>query len=101
MKKSKAELEQFKLQRMEEAPIPGRSNQPVGLAQIGWACFWPKGGGLLPPGANSKPPVVAEPGAAPGSDASTTSRSVPESVTPMDGDATARNDAAQTLTATE
>ncbi|KAL7483449.1 hypothetical protein ACHAW6_009100 [Cyclotella cf. meneghiniana] len=26
--------------------LPGRSNKPAGLAQMGYACFWPKGGGL-------------------------------------------------------
>lgn len=25
---------------------PGRSNRPGGLSQMGYACFWPKGGGL-------------------------------------------------------
>lgn len=26
--------------------VPGRSNHPAGLSQLGYACFWPKGGGL-------------------------------------------------------
>jgi len=27
------------------SPPPGRSSRPAGFAQIGYACFWPKGGG--------------------------------------------------------
>ena len=46
--KSKPELERLKLERAERASIPGRSNQPVGFASIGFAGFWPEGGGLLP-----------------------------------------------------
>jgi hypothetical protein len=26
---------------------PGRSSQPAGMAQMGYACFWPEGGGLV------------------------------------------------------
>jgi len=26
---------------------PGRSSQPGGMAQMGYACFWPEGGGLV------------------------------------------------------
>lgn len=26
---------------------PGRSSQPAGIAQMGYACFWPEGGGLV------------------------------------------------------
>jgi hypothetical protein len=26
--------------------VPGRSNRPAGFAQMGYACFWPNGGGL-------------------------------------------------------
>jgi hypothetical protein len=26
--------------------VPGRSNHPGGLSQLGYACFWPEGGGL-------------------------------------------------------
>lgn len=26
---------------------PGRSTRPAGIAQMGYACFWPEGGGLL------------------------------------------------------
>lgn len=47
-RQSKPELERLKLERAEQVSIPGRSNQPVGMAQIGFACFWPNGGGLLP-----------------------------------------------------
>ena len=36
VKKSKAELEQLKLEIMARPSVPGRSNQPVGLAQIGY-----------------------------------------------------------------
>lgn len=46
--KSKPELEKLKLERAERACVPGRSNQPVGFASIGFAGFWPEGGGLLP-----------------------------------------------------
>ena len=46
--KSKPELEKLKLERAERASVPGRSSQPVGFASIGFAGFWPEGGGLLP-----------------------------------------------------
>lgn len=36
------------MQRAEVVSVPGRSNQPVGMAQIGFAAFWPNGGGLKP-----------------------------------------------------
>lgn len=26
--------------------LPGRSNKPAGMAQLGYVCFWPNGGGL-------------------------------------------------------
>ena len=26
--------------------LPGRSNRPAGMSQMGYACFWPNGGGL-------------------------------------------------------
>lgn len=26
---------------------PGRSSRPAGMAQMGYACFWPEGGGLV------------------------------------------------------
>jgi len=26
--------------------LPGRSNKPAGIAQLGYVCFWPDGGGL-------------------------------------------------------
>jgi len=26
--------------------LPGRSDRPAGMAQMGYACFWPNGGGL-------------------------------------------------------
>jgi hypothetical protein len=26
--------------------LPGRSNKPAGMAQMGYVCFWPNGGGL-------------------------------------------------------
>jgi hypothetical protein len=46
--KAKPQLEKLKLERMEQVSVPGRSNQGVGMAQIGFACFWPNGGGPLP-----------------------------------------------------
>lgn len=48
VQKFKPELEKLKLARAEQVSTPGRSNQPVGIAQIGFAAFWPKGGGLMP-----------------------------------------------------
>ena len=32
---------------------PGRSGKPGGLSQMGYACFWPKGGGLQEGGSSS------------------------------------------------
>lgn len=66
---TKSELQKLKLERAEQVSIPGRSNQPVGIAQIGFACFWPNGGGLLPPGSSTTsssqnttmPPQLASP----------------------------------------
>jgi len=29
------------------AALPGRSSRPAGVSQMGYACFWPGGGGLL------------------------------------------------------
>ena len=26
--------------------LPGRSTKPAGISQLGYACFWPNGGGL-------------------------------------------------------
>ena len=46
--KSKPELERLKLERAQHVSVPGRSNQPVGFASIGFAAFWPNGGGPLP-----------------------------------------------------
>lgn len=56
---AKQKLEKFKLERMDQVSVPGRSNQPVGMAQIGFACFWPNGGGLLPPGVTTASPSTA------------------------------------------
>lgn len=36
------------MQRTEQVSVPGRSNQPVGMASIGFAAFWPNGGGIKP-----------------------------------------------------
>ncbi|KAL3917544.1 MAG: hypothetical protein SGARI_007683 [Bacillariaceae sp.] len=46
-------------ERLEEAEMvstmpPGRSPRPGGMAQLGYACYWPKGGGSVEGGA-SKP----------------------------------------------
>lgn len=41
-------INRLKMETAERPSVPGRSKQPVGLAQIGFACFWPNGGGLLP-----------------------------------------------------
>ena len=55
VRKAKLEIEKLKLERMEQVSVPGRSNQGVGIAQIGFACFWPNGGGLLPVTAGNSP----------------------------------------------
>ena len=38
-------------ERLEEAEMvsapSGRSSRPAGIAQLGYACFWPKGGGTV------------------------------------------------------
>lgn len=34
------------LERTELVGLPGRSGKPGGLSQMGYACFWPNGGGL-------------------------------------------------------
>jgi hypothetical protein len=49
VQKCKAQLEKIKSKAFEQPDVPGRSKQPVGLALIGFACFWPEGGGLMPP----------------------------------------------------
>jgi len=46
--KAKPKLERIKLEHAKHVAIPGHSNQPVGFASIGFAAFWPNGGGLLP-----------------------------------------------------
>ncbi|CAB9503247.1 expressed unknown protein [Seminavis robusta] len=61
--KKAPEIEKLKMKRMEQASAPGRSNQPVGMAQIGFACFWPNGGGLAP----ASPPSSTSGGAESGS----------------------------------
>jgi len=37
----------FNPRRKKIASDPGRSSQPAGFAQMGYACFWPEGGGLV------------------------------------------------------
>ena len=38
-------------ERLEQAEMvsapSGRSSRPAGIAQLGYACFWPKGGGTV------------------------------------------------------
>lgn len=37
-----------RLQEAEMVSLPGgRSPRPAGIAQLGYACFWPNGGGLI------------------------------------------------------
>ena len=37
-----------RLQEAEMVSAPsGRSSRPAGIAQLGYACFWPKGGGTV------------------------------------------------------
>jgi len=45
VKRHRPELEQC-LDDTEMVSMPGRSPKPAGIAQMGYACFWPKGGGL-------------------------------------------------------
>lgn len=44
VKKALPEL-QLQLENAEMVSTPGQSNRPVGIAQMGYACFWPNGGG--------------------------------------------------------
>ncbi|KAL3907485.1 MAG: hypothetical protein SGILL_008854 [Bacillariaceae sp.] len=52
-------------EKLEEAEMvstmpPGRSPRPAGMAQLGYACFWPKGGGNIEGGSmKQKPPPSA------------------------------------------
>jgi len=39
-------LSTSKEDNVASASASGRSSKPAGLAQLGYACFWPKGGGL-------------------------------------------------------
>lgn len=46
-------------ERLQQAELvstlpPGRSFRPAGMAQLGYACFWPNGGGLKE-GGSQKP----------------------------------------------
>jgi hypothetical protein len=46
-------------ERLQQAEMvstlpPGRSPRPAGMAQLGYACFWPNGGGLKE-GGSQKP----------------------------------------------
>ena len=44
-----------RLQEAEMVSLPGgRSPRPAGIAQLGYACFWPNGGGLID-GGGQKP----------------------------------------------
>ena len=42
----KRALLQLQLERTELVGLPGCSGKPGGLSQMGYACFWPNGGGL-------------------------------------------------------
>lgn len=46
IKKNKAELERNP-QDTEMVGIAGGTSRPAGLCQMGYACFWPKGGGVM------------------------------------------------------
>ena len=46
IQKNKLELDR-NLQDTEMVAVPGRTNRPAGLCQMGYACFWPKGGGVM------------------------------------------------------
>ena len=39
--------QQLEKTEMVARTIPGRSCRPAGLSQLGYAAFWPKGGGLM------------------------------------------------------
>jgi hypothetical protein len=45
VKRARSEL-QPDLNDTEMVGMPGRINRPAGLSQMGFACFWPNGGGL-------------------------------------------------------
>ena len=52
IKKNREELEReewksISAPKTTEALDPERSSQPAGMAQMGYACFWPDGGGLV------------------------------------------------------
>lgn len=45
VQRARAELEREEASHQLLAP-PGRTNRPAGIAQIGYGCFWPEGGGI-------------------------------------------------------
>ena len=49
VERSHNELLQLEQQEARKE-IGGRCNRPAGIAQMGYACFWPKGGGIVEEG---------------------------------------------------
>lgn len=48
VQKNQLELgERFRRAEMVSSVPPGRSRRPGGMAQLGYACFWPNGGGSV------------------------------------------------------
>ena len=47
MKKPKIGMKKNKDQQQQRKKNPVRSQRPAGMAQMGYACFWPEGGGLI------------------------------------------------------
>ena len=45
--RSQPKLRELTSQAEMVSSLPGRSPYPAGLAQLGYACFWPKGGGVM------------------------------------------------------
>eukprot|EP00980_Cylindrotheca_fusiformis_P028394 scaffold22596_cov131-Cylindrotheca_fusiformis.AAC.23 len=58
-----------RLQEAEMVSLPGgRSPRPAGIAQLGYACFWPNGGGVIEGGKLPKVPSIENDTGMPSSD---------------------------------
>jgi hypothetical protein len=55
VQRNQSELgERFKQAEMVSGVPPGRSRRPGGMAQLGYACFWPNGGGSVDDDGNDR-----------------------------------------------
>lgn len=54
VKRNQPQLREL-MERAEMVSLPGgRSPRPAGIAQMGYACFWPNGGGLMEGGSDQQ-----------------------------------------------